>query len=97
METGKECLEKKVTDLITALKPLAESYRLLVSSADEFNRITLAHRKDLEDAVHRADDLGEIIDKVIDTLDDLLDKWVHEMKRHPEDPVHIPVPKIERS
>jgi len=81
----KNCLGDTITDLIAALKPLSESYRLLVGAADEFNKIALAHKKDLEDAIDRADDLGDIIDKVIKTLDTLMGKELHRIKFGEED------------
>jgi len=74
-----------VTQLVQLLKPLSESYRLLVGAADEFNKITLAHKKDLSDAIHRADDLGEIIDKLIKTLDTLLSKELRRLKYEDKD------------
>lgn len=85
MDNKKNCLGETITDLISALKPLSESYRLLVGAADEFNGITLAHKKDLHDAIHRADDLGDIIDKVIKTLDTLIGKELHRIKYGEED------------
>jgi len=60
---------EKMEEIISYLKPLVESYRLLVGSAEEFNKITLAHKKDLEKAIDRANELGEIIDKLLNFLD----------------------------
>ena len=80
MSTNNNCLGETITDLINVLKPLSESYRLLVGAADEFNGITLAHKKDLKDAIQRADDLGDVIDKVIKTLDTLMGKELHRLK-----------------
>lgn len=62
----KQCIE----ELVSLLGSLSNSYRVLVGAADEFNRITLAKRGDVEDAIERADDLGDIIDNVIDELED---------------------------
>lgn len=86
MDHQKNCLGDTVTGLISVLEPLSESYRLLVGAADEFNKITLAHKKDLEAAIDRADDLGDIIDKVIKTLDNLISKELHQIKYGDEDP-----------
>ncbi|HYF82637.1 MAG TPA: hypothetical protein VEB00_06385 [Clostridia bacterium] len=55
---------KEVCNLNEILVPLVSSYRLSVGAAEEFNRISLAHRKDVEDAIDRADDLGHLIDEV---------------------------------
>ncbi|MEL7566733.1 MAG: hypothetical protein AAGU27_17890 [Dehalobacterium sp.] len=85
MDQKKNCLGDTIIDLIFVLKPLSESYRLLVGAADEFNKIALAHKKDLEDAIDRADDLGDIIDKVIKTLDTMMEKELHHIKYREED------------
>ncbi|MHB1394521.1 MAG: hypothetical protein ACYCYE_15900 [Clostridia bacterium] len=55
---------KEICTLNEILTPLVSSYRLSVGAAEEFNRIALAHRKDVEDAIDRADDLGHLIDEV---------------------------------
>ncbi len=68
----KQCIEQ----LAVLLASLTNSYRLLVGSADEFNRISLAKRSDVEDAIHRASDLGEIIDDIIKKLDQKLDDYL---------------------
>jgi predicted translin family RNA/ssDNA-binding protein len=59
-----ESFLKEIYILNEILTPLVSSYRLSVGAAEEFNRIALAHRKDVEDAIDRADDLGHLIDKV---------------------------------
>jgi hypothetical protein len=59
-----ECLLKEIYILNEILTPLVSSYRLSVGAAEEFNRIALAHRKDVENAIDRADDLGHLVDKV---------------------------------
>ena len=59
-----ESLLKEIYTLNEILTPLVSSYRLSVGAAEEFNRIALAHRKDVEDAIDRADDLGHVIDEV---------------------------------
>ncbi len=59
-----ECLLKEIKTLNELLTPLASSYRLAVGAAEEFNKIALAHRRDVEDAIDRADDLGHLVDDV---------------------------------
>lgn len=59
-----EYLLKEILTLNEILTPLVSSYRLSVGAAEEFNRIALAHRKDVEDAIDRADDLGHLVDEV---------------------------------
>ena len=55
-----------LTDLLTKL---AGTYKLLVSSAEELNRIALAKRNDVEDAIDRAEDIGKVIKRIIDVLE----------------------------
>jgi hypothetical protein len=69
---SKQCIEH----LTGLLASLANSYRLMVGAADEFNRVSLAKRSDVEDAIHRASDLGEIIDDVLKRIDDELDDYL---------------------
>jgi len=59
-----ESFLKEIFILNEILTPLVSSYRLSVGAAEEFNRIALAHRKDVENAIDRADDLGHLVDKV---------------------------------
>ena len=55
-----EYLFRKICALNDMLTDLVSSYRLSVGAAEEFNRVALAHRKDIEDAVDRADDFGHL-------------------------------------
>jgi hypothetical protein len=91
MFTSYDLAGKKVEDLVRIIKPLCESYRMLVDAAEEFNRITLAHKNDVVDAINRADDLGDIIDHVIDTLDDMAEDWLNQFQKSP--PEDIPSSK----
>jgi len=59
-----EFLYREICNLNDILTPLVSSYRLSAGAAEELNRIALAHRKDVEEAVERADDLGHMIDDV---------------------------------
>ena len=65
-------LMRDIRILIDILIPLVNSYRLLVGAADEFNGITLAHKSDLEGAINRADDMGDIIDDINRKLEGLI-------------------------
>jgi len=65
-------LIRDIRILMDILTPLVSSYRLLVGAADELNRITLAHKGDLKDAINRADDMGHIIDDIDDKLKTLV-------------------------
>lgn len=58
-----------LNNLVDVLSKLVSSYRLLVGGAAELNQIALAKKKDIKDAIERAADLGDIIDKVIESLE----------------------------
>lgn len=74
-----ECILKEICILNEILTPLVSSYRLSVGAAEEFNRIALAHRKDVEDAIDRADDLGHLVDKVQKKLNKYMRKYFTEL------------------
>lgn len=59
-----------INNLAEILTKLVSSYRLLIGGADELNKIALAKKGDVKDALKRADSLGDIIDKTIKTLDE---------------------------
>jgi hypothetical protein len=58
-----------VNNLTDLLGKLVSSYRLLIGGADELNKIALSKKKDVKDALKRADKLGDIIDEIIDILE----------------------------
>lgn len=82
MSLDTKTMKNNIDELMVILKQLVESYRLLVGAAEEFNRITLAHKKDLSNAIDRADNLGDIIDDIIDTLDSVIDQWLTRVKKN---------------
>lgn len=63
-----EILCKDIKVMIEMLASLSNSYRLLVGGAEELSRIALVHKHDAEEAIDRADELGEIIDDIEDEL-----------------------------
>lgn len=68
----RKLIENYYTDLnnlTDLLGKLINSYRLLVGGADELNKIALAKKKEVKEALKRADDLGNIIDEVIEVLE----------------------------
>ncbi|MFZ5352918.1 MAG: hypothetical protein ACOZCL_09365 [Bacillota bacterium] len=75
-----ELVYKDMKLLIDILVPLINSYRLLVGAADEFNKISLANKHDVEEAIDRADDLGEIIDDIQDELHKIMRYYLNEMQ-----------------
>lgn len=74
-----EILCKDIRVLVEILGSLSTSYRQLVGAADEFNRISLVHRHEAEEAIDRADDLGDIIDDVDRELKKLIKLYLREM------------------
>ena len=74
-----EHLLKEICTLNEILTPLVSSYRLSVGAAEEFNQIALAHRKDVEDAIDRADDLGHLVDKVHRKLNKYMRRYFAEL------------------
>jgi hypothetical protein len=59
-----------IDNLTEILTKLVTSYRVLIGSADELNKIALAKKGEVKDALKRADNLGDIIDKTIKVLDE---------------------------
>lgn len=64
-----ETYYRDVNNLADLLGKLVNSYRLLIGGANELNGIALASKSDIKDALKRADELGDIIDKIIKALD----------------------------
>lgn len=57
-----------VNNLAELLSKYVSSYRLLIGGASEINQITLARKKEVRDALKRADNLGKIIDELIEII-----------------------------
>lgn len=72
-------LIKEICTLNEILAPLVSSYRLTVGAAEEFNRIALAHRKDVEDAIDRADNMGHLVDKIQKKLNKYMRRYLNEL------------------
>ncbi|MCM8711099.1 hypothetical protein M2651_08670 [Clostridium sp. SYSU_GA19001] len=58
-----------INNLADLLFKLVNSYRTLIGGADELNKIALSKRKDVKKALKRADELGEVIDAIIEALE----------------------------
>ncbi|HYE81205.1 MAG TPA: hypothetical protein VEG39_03450 [Clostridia bacterium] len=72
-------LLREICKLNEILTPLVSSYRLSVGAAEEFNKIALVHRKDVEDAIDRADDLGHLVDEVRKKLKKYMKRYFNEL------------------
>ncbi len=51
------------------LKNYVDSYRLLIAGASELYSINLAKKSDVKKALDRVEEVGELIDKLINTLE----------------------------
>ena len=58
-----------INNLNQLLRTMVDSYRLLIGGAAELNNIYEAKSSYVKEAVHRANELGKIIDDVIELLD----------------------------
>jgi hypothetical protein len=58
-----------LNSLAELLAKLTNSYRLMIGGAEELNTVALATKKDVKNAINRANELGEIIDRLIITID----------------------------
>lgn len=58
-----------INNLNQLLKTMVDSYRLLIGGAAELNNIYEAKSSYVKEAVHRANELGDIIDHVIELID----------------------------
>lgn len=58
-----------LNNIVLLLSSLTNTYRVLIGSAEELNKIALAKKKDVKDALERAEQVGDVIDKMICVLD----------------------------
>ena len=58
-----------INNLADLLGKLVNSYRLLIGGADELNKIALARKEEIRQSLKRADELGDIIDEIIEALE----------------------------
>ncbi|MFL0196093.1 hypothetical protein ACJDU8_11020 [Clostridium sp. WILCCON 0269] len=75
------CDLNNLTDL---LSKLTNNYRVLIGGAGELNSIALAHKKDIKNALHRANELGDIIDKILNGLGKTTEGYVEYCKMRAE-------------
>lgn len=66
----------EINNLTNLLSSMVNSYRLLIGGANELNNIYEAKKGNVKDAVKRADDLGEIIDEIIKTIDECSTSYI---------------------
>jgi molybdopterin converting factor small subunit len=74
-----EILCKDIKVMIEMIASLSNSYRLLVGGAEELSHIALVHKRDAEEAIERADELGEVIDDLERELKKLIRLYLGEL------------------
>lgn len=72
------CLE--INGLVDVLGKYVNAYRLLIGSAGELNSIALAKKSDVKHSLKRAEEVGELIDCIVDTLDCMQCSYVEYLK-----------------
>jgi hypothetical protein len=58
-----------INNISGLLKSYVDSYRLLIAGAAELYSIALVKKSDVKKALDRVEEVGELIDKLINTLD----------------------------
>ena len=58
-----------IANLSVLLKNYVDSYRLLIGGASELYNVNIAKKSEVKKALDRVDQVGELIDKLINTLD----------------------------
>lgn len=58
-----------IADLTVLLKNYVDAYRLLIGGASELYSIDIARKSDVKKALDRVEQVGELIDKLINTID----------------------------
>lgn len=77
-DENKHCYEHKhsmeqhyviICNLTDELTKLVSNYRILVGAANDLNGIALARKNEVKKALHLADELSDVISKIIKTLE----------------------------
>lgn len=58
----------EINNLSDLLGKYVNSYRLLIAAANELNNIALAKKDDVKDSVKRVNELGDVIDILLDAI-----------------------------
>lgn len=64
-----ECYYLDIFNLAVLLEKYVASYRVLIGGSGELNTIAAASRRQVKKALHRAYKLGDIIDKLLETVE----------------------------
>ena len=71
---------KEVNNLSVVLSSYANTYRLLVGAAGELNNISKVRKRDLDDALDRVDEMGKIIDSILEVINDNEEAYIKYIK-----------------
>ena len=71
---------KEVNDLSSVLSSYANTYRLLVGAAGELNNIAKVRKRDLDDALDRVDEMGKIIDSILEVIKENEEAYIKYIK-----------------
>jgi len=58
-----------IANLSVLLKNYVDAYRLLIAGASELYNVNIAKKSEVRRALERVDQVGELIDKLVNTLD----------------------------
>ena len=58
-----------IDNLSTLLKNYVDAYRLLIAGASELNNVNLTKKSEMRKALERVEQVGELIDKLVNILD----------------------------
>lgn len=58
-------------NLVDVLAKTVNAYSILVGTADTLNKNPFASKSDIKETLERVDDLGDIMDDILDTLDNV--------------------------
>lgn len=70
----------EINNLSSLLNSYANTYRLLVGAAGELNSIAKVRKRDLDEALDRVDEMGEIIDSVLEIIKENEEAYIKYIK-----------------
>lgn len=71
---------REINGLVDILGKYVNSYRLLIGSAGELNSIALAKKSDVKDTLKRVEEVGDLIDCLVDTLESIQCNYIEYIK-----------------
>ena len=66
---------KDINNLSMLLNGTVNSYKVLDSTANDFNNMALAKKSDVKNAIKRANELGEVVDDMISAFSDSIKSY----------------------